>query len=211
MEAANQKPAPKIVNKILPGFVAQGIEVAVGTTGTGKTYLLYQELKKLARTRPAVLIDSIGAENFLLFPHAKSLADVGNQLRAWKPGTIIYWTPDGIEDFDAFFNALLAVQKAGKASPIAVLVDEVSAWTMETRSKALRKICRVWRHAKLTLLITSQHVSADLGQVMLACNPLFYLFRTTSPRSLDWIEDNVRIPRESIEALPDRHWFEIRI
>lgn len=194
-----------------PKWMPHGICVYVGTTGSGKTYLAWKHLKRLRRRArvPCLLIDSAGAENFQGEPHAKGLAEVAAQLNDPNKG-IVYWTPENVLEVDALFSVLLRLAKEGKATPIGIMIDEVSFWTVESRSKELRKLCRLWRHVKVTLLITSQHVSGDLGQVMLACNPLLFLFKTTAPASLKWIEDNHAVTAEEVRAIPERSWVEVR-
>lgn len=202
----------QVVGDLDPKYVPKGIGVFVGTTGTGKTYLAWKLLKRLRRRRhiPCLLIDSAGAENFRSEPHARTLQEVAFQLNDPEKG-IVYWTPENVLEVDAFIAQLLLLAKQGKGVPIGIMIDEVSFWTVESRSKELRKLCRLWRHVEATLFITSQHVSGDLGQVMLACNPLLFLFQTTSPTSVEWIEKNCRISEELTRSIPLRHWIEVRL
>lgn len=189
----------------------KGILVYVGTTGAGKTYLAFEHLKELARKGVnCVIIDSASVDNFREVDHVESLSAVGEALWGKKRGVMVAWTPRDIrlkggevmEAEEQFERLCKAVQEA-KGEPVALLVDEVSFWK---DSRELKTLCRTWRHSNATVLVTSQHVSADIGQVLFGCSPTLFLFRTTAPRSLEFIMRWHGLDPDQIRGMPDRKY-----
>jgi hypothetical protein len=181
----------------------KGILGYVGTTGVGKTYLARQHLEQLRNKGvPGVVIDAATVENFEDLPHAKDAREVLQSLFGSKDATIIAWTPRTVEEFDAFLNA---VMEAKSERGVAMLIDEITFWK---KSKNLPFYFRTWRHSRSTILVTSQHVSADLGQVLFGCNPHIYIFRTTAPRSLEWYFKWHGLDTDKIREMPDRQYLE---
>lgn len=179
----------------------EGIHVYLGTTGVGKTFKALAEALETSRVTglSLIVVDSGGAMNFEQLPHSKSLVDVVRS--AWgTPGSLTVWTPPDDEG-KAFDGLMKACQDAGH---VILLVDEISFWAHSTR---FRTLCRVWRHSHVTLLVTCQNVGTDLAQGLLACNPTLYLFRTTAPRSLEWVLRWHGIDPDEVRALPDREYI----
>lgn len=169
----------------------EGIEVHLGTTDTGKTYAAIARLEQKHREsgRGALVIDSTGSKTLAhIHPCATMLEAVD---AVWREKRIVRWCPPDEAQFE---RVIAACQNPGGVD---VLVDELSFWA---RSTALLKLCRTWRHANVTLIFTCQHVGADLAQALLGCNPVLYLYRITAPRSLEFAEKWLGVPRATILA-----------
>jgi len=180
-----------------------GIHVYLGTTGIGKTYKALEDLRGLHRKGwRCVVIDSARVENFSKLERCETLEAVVR--RTWGGGKpcFVAWTPEDTDEFDAFMQAAL------ETGDVAILVDEVSFWSGKNGTRILPKLCRVWRHSRVRLLITCQHVGSDLTQTLLACNPRIFIFRCTAPRSLEWVEKWHGIPLAEARAIPDRTYLE---
>ncbi len=184
-----------------------GILGYVGTTGVGKTYLARQHLDELHKMGiPCLVIDSATVQNFADLPHVKNAREVVTKLYSeydeGSPAPMIAWTPRTIEEFDALLNAIMEAKADGG---VAILIDEITFWK---KSLNLPFLCRTWRHSRTTILVTSQHVSADLGQVLFGCNPRIFIFRTTAPRSLEWLFKWHGLDVDAIREMPDREYIE---
>jgi len=168
-----------------------GLHIYLGTTGAGKTHKAFEDLKDYhARTKlGCVVIDSGRAKNFRAFPHEPTLQAVVQAV--WAEKKLAYWTPRDLDELERFLSA------SEKAGGIAFLIDEIGFWP---GTRELPRVCRVWRHAEVTILVTAQHVGKDLGQVLLGCNPTIYVFRTTAPRSLEWLEDWHELDQQAVRA-----------
>lgn len=166
------------------GIQAGGIIVALGTTGVGKTYLaksildgIYARNSERDETRRgAIVLDSLFADNFIGIDRVDSLPELAKA--AWTEKRYVKWTPKDKLEFRSFSKALFEVGN------VDVLVDEIGIWPTDPE---FENACRAWRHRKLTLILTGQHVGSDLGQVLLACNPSIHLFKITAPRSIDFM------------------------
>ena len=151
-------------------------------------------------------------DNFAEVKHVDAFEEATPYLWGKGKETLIAWTPQDIykkgedepETAEAQFNQAMRVIREVKGPPIAILVDEVSFWKDSSEFKTL---CRTWRHAHATVLVTSQHVSADIGQVLFGCNPTLFLFRTTAPRSLEFIMRWHGLDPAEIRELPDRKFI----
>jgi hypothetical protein len=70
---------------------------------------------------------------------------------------------------------------------------------MVTRELSL--LARTWQHSRLTIRLTTQRLE-DIHQDWIACTTELYVFRCTSPRTLDRLEAEFGMKREEIAALP---------
>lgn len=187
------------------GEELNGILGYVGTTGSGKTHLAFLHLQRLHKSGVhCVVIEGVMVDNFEHLPMLKNAREVLISLYSKEQKEIPAWVPRDEMELDAFLNA---VMEAKPEQGIAILIDEVSFWK---KSKNLPFLFRTWRHSKSTILVTSQHVSADLGQVLFGCNPKLYIFRTTAPRSLKWLEDWHGLEPNQIREMQDWHYLEKR-
>ena len=99
------------------------------------------------------------------------------------------------EDQLEFDSLIRAVDRRGN---VVLFIDEVSSWAT---NREMQRLIRVWRHRKVSILLTTQLVGRDLEQAVQACNPVIYAFRTTAPRTLEWFEKWHRIPHETLRGL----------
>jgi hypothetical protein len=191
----------------LEGIIAYG-----GTTKMGKTYLAKSHFMELVEDGyNGLVIDSQGVENFDEIEHV-SAREIFPKLWAKREpdtvGNVVAWTPTGDKDREdsEYVNLALGVIRESnrKVGPLVVLVDECSFWKNCAEFKML---CRTWRHAKVTLLLTSQHLSADMGQVVFGCNPQLVIFRSTAPRSLEFLAKWHDLDPAEIRALPEREYI----
>lgn len=197
------EPTPELPpNAELSAKDLTGILGYVGTTGVGKTYLAKEHLLKLHKSGvPCVVIDGATVANFDDIPHVQDAREVAEALWGSREAKLIAWTPKTVDEFDSLMRA---IQAARGERGIAILIDEITFWK---KSAELPFLFRTWRHSKTTILVTSQHVSADLGQVLFGCNPRIFIFRTTAPRSLEWFLRWHGLDPDKIRALPDRTYL----
>lgn len=181
-----------------------GVRVYVGEPRTGKTYRALADLVELveherARSAPrtvgAIVVDSTGASNFADKPHTPSAAHT--VATAWHGG-IAYFTPRDQAEFDALVSAELATPHG-----VPLLVDEVSYWRIG-KGTPFDKLARTWRHHVPGLFVTTQRLTGDVTETLLACSPRLSLFRCKIPtehhRKVRWIG----IDPDTVAKLPDR-------
>lgn len=158
--------------------IRDGLHVYIGTTGTGKTHKAIRDAITLARQRGVgvLVIDSRGAENLKDIPEYRVDMDLAHAV--WQ-GKVCRVVPADKEEFN---RLMMAVDKVGQC---VVLIDECATWATD---KTFLALCRVWRHRKVSLFLTTQKVGFDLQQSVLACDPVLWIFRTTAPTTIDWLE-----------------------
>lgn len=157
-----------------------GVNLYIGTTGTGKTFAALEDLRQLKM--PRAILDLGGSALLARIPRAVSPKALREEGR---------WTPETADELEAILDGLY------KRGNVAVLVDDAAA----LRAPMLGKLCRLWRARNLRLFITTQHVSGDVEQAIMACDPLIHAFRTTSPRSLEWLQKWHRVEPEEVARL----------
>lgn len=191
----------------------EGIIAYAGTTGAGKTYLARKHFDELVSEGcNGLVVDSQGVENFDDIPHVLKVAEIFPAL--WKPrkesdpGNVVAWTPSAegrLEDTELVDSVAQVIRQVkGKAGPLVVLVDEFSFWKS---CKEVKMLCRCWRHADATLLLTTQHLSADLGQVVFGCNPQLVIFKSTAPRTLDFLEKWHGLDNLTVKEIPEHEYI----
>lgn len=158
----------------------RGVTLYVGTTGTGKTHAALADLRE---TRLRQVVADLGGSSLLAELPMRG---------AGQPGLLGgRYQPETSGDLDALLD------RCYRAGNVALLVDDAAA----LRSKELPRLCRLWRPRNLRILITTQHISGDVEQAIMACDPLIFAFRTTSPRSLEWLEKWHGVQPEEVAAL----------
>lgn len=170
--------------------LAVGLHIYIGTTGTGKTHKAIRDCLKTAvqNNQGLLVIDTGGANNLASIPEytAEQAIDLVSR------GRIARVVP---RDDIVFDTLIQAVDTTGN---LVLFIDEVSSWAS---NRNLQRIIRVWRHRCLSVYLTSQMVGRDLEQAVQACNPHFYVFRTTAPRTLEFWQKWLNIPIDKIRAL----------
>lgn len=176
-----------------------GVRVYVGEPRTGKTWRAERDLEALcaATKRGAIVIDSTGARNFADKPHTPSAAHT--VATAWHGG-VAYFTPPTQDEFDRILEAELATPHG-----VALLVDEVSYWRIR-KGTAFDKLARTWRHHVPGLFVTTQRLTGDITDTLLACAPRVHVFRIKIPteyhRKVKWLG----IDPDKVATLPDREF-----
>lgn len=165
----------------------RGVTLYVGTTGAGKTYAALEDLRTIPMRR--VILDLGGS---------RLLSDIPEGSRK-GPESESRLMPESAEQLDAEF------QKVYREGNAALLVDDSSALP----APGLGKLCRLWRPRNLRILITTQHISGDIAQAIQACDPLIYVFRTTSPRSLEWLEKWHGVDPQEVRSLETGEALEV--
>jgi hypothetical protein len=169
----------------------------VGIPGAGKTTLARRHACELAAAerKPIVFVDSAGVANFEDVQHARSLKDLVRLV--WIDGQHAAWIPSSSEDVEQ-----LVGQVAARGS-VVLLVDEAAFWLSSSRGRGggLLRLMRAHRHARVHLLLTTQHLSGDVPQEALSCAPDLYVFRCTSPAVLDRLEREYGVNRREVSCL----------
>jgi hypothetical protein len=164
----------------------RGVTLYVGAPGTGKTHAALEDLRTWEGER--WVMDLGGSKLLESIPKGPTGAGAGLAGRFVREQR---WTPETPDELDA------RLRLAYRRGNLALLVDDVAALP----SKEVGRLCRLWRPRNIRLLLTTQHVSADVGQVVLACDPTIFAFRTTSPASLDWLWQWHRVTPDELAGL----------
>jgi len=181
-------------------MVDPGLNVYIGTTGTGKTHKAIRDAIELAgQKRLGVLvIDSRGAENLREIPEFRPGLELYETV--YHKGGIARVVPKDEIEFDAIMGV---VDRTGR---VILMIDEVAAWAT---SKTLQNLCRVWRHKQVSIFLTTQKIGRDIEQTILACDPQLYLFRVTNPRTLEWCERWHRVTEQRLRALKVGEYYKV--
>lgn len=158
-----------------------GVAWYIGCPNSGKTTLARAHACQAARENgwPILVVDTEGVAQLSSFPRARCLEAAVRMVWAERQScSLACPTPDD------FAGLLRAARRPGRVN---LLVDEAHAWlnARSDSSDALIRLMRAHRHAKLRLFLTTQHLSGDIPQSALACSPELYVFRCTSPATLD--------------------------
>jgi hypothetical protein len=169
----------------------------VGIPGAGKTTLARRHACELsaAEKKPILFLDSAGVANFEDVQHARTLKDLAHLV--WTRGEHAAWIPTSSEEVEALVHLVAA------RGSIVLLVDEAAFWLSSSRGRGggLLRLMRAHRHARVHLLLTTQHLSGDVPQEALSCAPDLYVFRCTSPVVLDRLEREYGVERRKVSCL----------
>ncbi len=106
--------------------------------------------------------------------------------------------PADRKELDAICEAVRRRYKA-VGQGITLLLDEIAAWGPP--SPTLLRLLRTYRHARATIVATTQHVGRDVGQPIQALAPIFRVFRLAAPSALEWAERELALRPEQVRAL----------
>lgn len=181
-------------------MISDGLHVYIGTTGTGKTHKAIRDAIELAgvKRQGVLVIDSRGADNLTEIKEYR----YGRELLedCWNYGKICRVVPRNDEDFEQI------ISQVDKTGNIIILIDECAPWAS---NRTFQNLCRVWRHRKISMFLTTQKVGRDIEQTVLACDPRLYIFRLTNPRSIEWVERWHRLTEQQVRALKVGEHFEV--
>ena len=188
-----------------------GVSFYVGMTKSGKTFRALEDLKAaiVENGNPGLILDMIGAENFLDMPHESTVDAVLAKLYGSPRRNAVY-RPKSEDETAAIFRAVNDDRLGG----VNVLVDELF-WIPCKAQKILPEFAaalRGWRHHKLgpnVFFLTSQR-PGDLHGDGYAARSALYVFRPSEGRDVDRLEKDFGIPRERMLALPAREFILIR-
>jgi hypothetical protein len=177
----------------------------VGAPQSGKTTLASVHARKWSEAlgRPVVVVDSEGTRDFVRVEHFDDVRELAGAV--WGQGSWAAITPEDVRQVDELAGA---VRRGGN---VVLLVDEAHYWLASARSTGLLRLMRSTQHSRLRVLLTTQHLSGDVPQSALACDPDLFVFRTTSPRSLDVLEKQFRCPASVARALEPRTFIPWRV
>lgn len=185
--------------------VSPGLHVYIGTTGTGKTHKAIRDAITLAGSlRQGVLvIDSGGAENLREIPEAMNPNVFGGRTiqSVFASGSIIRMVPKGEADFGE------AIRRVDRYGNCVLFIDECAHWAYHAD---FLRLCRVWRHRKISLFLTTQKVGRDLEQTVLACDPTLYVFRCTASRTKEYFERWYGLKPDALKALKVGEHYTLR-
>jgi hypothetical protein len=187
--------------------VKPGLYGYIGAPGTGKTFLARRELLELVREQRigALVVDSAHVETLADLRAAGSLEEALGVV--YHARDAVRWTPENLEELA---RALRALRAGGRA---ALLVDELRWWSPGGKKlpDELLTLCRTWRHSQVSVFLTTQAVTRDLGAELLACELRLRIFRLTATPSLEWGLRWLGLDPAKVATLADRCYLEAGI
>lgn len=181
--------------------------IYTGRPKTGKTTLALAHWGRIA-VPAGLIIDSVGAKNFILEPHAETMEEIARLLYGDPPRHAIF-TPHDTGEFIEVMEGLARASRAGHTRP--VLIDEVWRWVYpwpdpkiidifvahrhRLRESAVLCTCTYLGHIRSDLINTADHV---------------YIFAQQVAASFERIEREYGIPRDRLPTFPPPgrfiHW-----
>lgn len=182
-----------------------GVRWYVGVPASGKTTLAAAQAAELVAATgwPVLAIDSAGVAQLGQVPHVTSVEAVLDH--AWTRRQHVAFIP---RDEDQVTEIVQAVLARGR---VILLVDEAAFWIDARKGSGspLLRLMRAHRHARVFLLLTTQHFSGDVSQQALSCAPTLYVFRCTSPAVLDRLEREYGLDRRAIANLGQGQFIKV--
>lgn len=147
------------------------------------------------------MIDSTGVDQLADVRHARSVREAIEWV--WGSGENAAYLPSSFEEVDQLARACL------DPGEVNVLVDEAHTWLTARRGVdgPLLKLMRAHRHAKVNILLTTQHLTGDIPQEALSCAPRLFVFRCSAPAVLERLKRE-GIDPERVQALPQFEYVE---
>ncbi len=180
----------------------------IGCPGAGKTTLARSLAAEKARTtgRKLICIDAEGDANFRALPMARNVGELPKLLVAHNAVS-----------FDAMSATKAELRRVPtfleRAGQLVVLIDGAHA-VLDAHSSAgdaWVRLQRVHRHAELDLFWTTHHLGGDVPQVVQACAPEIYVFRTTSPAALKTLEREFGLDPAKVRALDRGRYIKVEM
>lgn len=169
----------------------------VGIPGAGKTTLAAHHLAEKCRANgnPCLIVDSGGVAQLAAVQHAPS-ATAAMKL-VWQKRQHAAFVPRDAAEVEAVAASVLEFGRVN------VLIDEAAFWLSSRKGldSNILRLLRAHRHARAHVLLTTQHLSADVPQAALSCAPTLWVFRCTSPAVLDRLEKAFGLDRALVSKL----------
>jgi hypothetical protein len=179
----------------------------IGCPGAGKTTLAKAHAAALAQRgrKRLLLVDAEGDERFSSLPPAAELDELANVLvtHAAARFDVVHASDEALRDLPRW------IENRGR---FVVLVDGAHE-LLSARSAsgdAWVRLQRVHRHAELDLLWTTHHLGGDVPQVVQACAPDLYVFRTTAPAALATLEREYGLNPSEVRSLERGNFLRVR-
>ena len=172
-----------------------GVYWYVGVTGSGKTTLALEHIRKtISLTRyPLLTINTHGARNLAQLPHVNSVKAAVRKV--WGARRHAAFIPKTSEEV----GALLKAARAGGRAII--LIDEAAAWINQYTSEEVMATFRVHRHSRLYIYCTTQSLG-EISPRALQTTTRLHAFRNVSARVLERLEKEFQFDREKVRNLP---------
>lgn len=181
-----------------------GVAWYVGCPASGKTTLARAHAIRASAENhwPVLVIDSESVQQLAGFARARSVKAAIQSI--WTRRESCAFMPHSSKQIE---QLLRSCHSPGRVN---LLVDEAHLW-LSARSPVtatLLRLMRAHRHSKLRLFLTTQHLSGDVPQAALACSPRLFVFRCTSPATLDRLEREFGMDRLRISELPQWNYLQ---
>lgn len=188
-----------------------GVSFYVGMTQSGKTHLALEHLKAaiVENGNPALILNMIGAQNFLGMPHETSVDAVLGKVYG-SPRTNALYRPKGEEETAQILRAINDDRLGG----VNVLIDEIY-WVPCKPHQILPELSlalRGWRHHLLgpnEFYLTSQR-PGDLHGDGYAAREKLFIFRPSEGRDVDRLVKDFGQEKEKLLALKAREYILLR-
>jgi hypothetical protein len=182
------------------------IEWDIGCPGAGKTtHALAQAIQRaVVRGVPLIVVDGEGDPRVSIGRRCTRLDELDAELRGGA--RVATW---GGDPSDPQTQQLAgAIERRGS---VVLLVDGAHT-LLSARSHtadAWVRLQRLHRHAQLDLYWTTHHLGGDVPQVVQACAPVLYVFRTTSPAALAVLQREYGLSSTVVAVLPRGHYLKV--
>ena len=177
-----------------------GVYGYVGIPQSGKTTLAIAHANARGRY---VVLDFMYANTFMAWP--VRVESVDKVLAAIRAGQCPAWSPEEPYEEVTELCARLKTMRAG----VSLLIDEAwNVWRSNWTLKGLGGHLRATQHHGGDVFYTTQRYG-DLGGDALTCTTRLYIFRSKYRRDLDRLEEETRIPRATLETIPQFHCYPI--
>ena len=175
---------------------ALGVHWYAGCPTAGKSTLALRHLADDIRANgcPALIIDAQRVWNFKEVPHVSNVHDAIVAL--YQDHRHVAISIDDPEQMDRLAKGL----RCGK--DINILIDEARYWLSAHQiSRELSLLMRTsHQHSRCIIRCTTQRLE-DIHQDALACTNEMYVFRCTSPRTLERLEREFGIDISKVKSL----------
>jgi predicted transposase YbfD/YdcC len=180
----------------------------IGCPAAGKSTLARSIAARWARERGKKLlaIDCEGDSNFATLPRTAKVEEL--------PALLVR---NNAVAFDAMTCEKAELRKLARfverAGNLVLLIDGAHALldAHSSAGDAWVRVQRVHRHANLDLIWTTHHLGGDVPQVVQACAPEIFVFRTTSPSALKVLEREYGLDPSRVRELPQGKFAKVQL